>query len=126
MTTEERAELAVNYKASGSNCCQAVLKAYADQLSPDLNLSALGAGFGVGMGCMEATCGALVGAGIVAGLKSEGKGTIRFSREILAKFQEKSGATVCKVLKGLESGKILCPCDECVRNAVFACDEVLD
>lgn len=125
MTTEERAELGATYKAS-CNCCQAVLKAYSDILSYDENaLSVLGAGFGTGMGCMEATCGALVGAGLVAGMRTEGKASVRFSKEILGRFKEKCGATICKDLKGIETGKVLCACNDCIRNAIRACDEVL-
>ena len=40
-------------------------------------------------------------------------------------FQEKCGATICKDLKGVETGAPLCPCPECVRNAVLALGEVL-
>lgn len=35
------------------------------------------------------------------------------------------GATICKDLKGIENGAPLCPCPECVRNAVLALGEVL-
>ena len=77
------------------------------------------------MGCMEATCGALVGAGIIAGLRTNGSGTMRASKQILAKFKEKSGATICKDLKGVGTGRVLCECDDCVRNAVYALEEVL-
>lgn len=126
MTSEERAELAVKYKSSGYNCCQAVLKAYEDDTGLDSGLlEAVGAGFGIGMGCMEGTCGALVASGIVAGIKTGAKGSIKASREILNGFRERSGATICKDLKGIESGKLLCSCDDCVRNAVYACDQVL-
>ena len=62
---------------------------------------------------------------LTAGVLTEGKGTPRFSREILQKFSEKSGATICKELKGAETGKVLCECPECVRNAVLALGETL-
>ena len=65
------------------------------------------------------------GAVMTAGVLTEGKGTPRFSREILQKFSEKSGATICKELKGAETGKVLCECPECVRNAVLALGETL-
>ena len=35
------------------------------------------------------------------------------------------GITICKDLKGIENGAPLCPCPECVRNAVLALGEVL-
>ena len=33
-----------------------------------------GAGYAAGMGCMESTCGAVIGAVMVAGFLTEGKG----------------------------------------------------
>ena len=77
------------------------------------------------MGCMESTCGALIGAVMVAGIVTDGKGTPRISKELLQNFQEKCGATLCKDLKGMETGAPLCSCPECVRNAVLALGEVL-
>lgn len=56
-------ELAVQLKHTGCNCCQAVLCAFAEESGlSELQLRQIGAGFGAGMGCMEATCGALIGA----------------------------------------------------------------
>ncbi|MCR5495782.1 MAG: C-GCAxxG-C-C family protein [Treponema sp.] len=127
MTLQERAETAANYKKTGvCNCCQAVTKVFADTLDISENqLMQISAGFAAGMGCMEGTCGALVGACMVAGLKSQGMGSPKLSREILEKFREKSGATICKELKGAGTGKVLCQCDDCVRNAVNSLGEVM-
>lgn len=123
MTREEQA---VQYKHSGYNCCQAVVKAIADKTNVDEEtLSVMSSGFAVGMGCMEATCGSLVGAIMVAGLMKDGQGTPAAAREILNKFQEYSGATICKDLKGRDTGVVLCECDNCVRNAVRALDDVM-
>ena len=93
--------------------------------TPNDTLMKLGAGYGAGMGCMQATCGALIGAVMAAGSVTDGKGTPRTARSILTSFQEKSGATICKDLKGVETGKVLCPCAQCVRNAVLAAGEML-
>ena len=60
MTIEERAEQGAQLKKSGAcNCCQAVAAVLADQagLSQEA-LMQIASGFGVGMGNMEATCGA--------------------------------------------------------------------
>ena len=62
---------------------------------------------------------------MVAGIVTDGKGTPRISKELLQNFQEKCGATICKDLKGIENGAPLCPCPECVCNAVLALGEVL-
>ena len=128
MTTQERAEAAAELKRTGkANCCQSVMLAFQDRLGLDEEmLRKIGAGFAGGMGCMEATCGALVGASVAAGfLKNGDRMTVTQTREILKKFKEKSGATVCEDLKGAKTGKVLCACDDCVRNAVYALDEVI-
>ena len=107
------------------NCCQAVVMAFADTVPLDESmLTNLGAGFGAGMGTMEGTCGALVGAIMVAGLRSGGNGTMALSRKILPRFKELCvGATICRDLKGIDTGKVICSCDDCVRNAVRAAEE---
>lgn len=125
MTIQERAARAVELKA-GCNCAQAVALAFADVLPLDeATLMKLAAGYGAGMGCMEATCGALVGAVMAAGLLTDGQGTGRAARATLAGFQDRCGATICKDLKGIATGTVLCPCTECVRNAVLAAGEAL-
>ena len=90
-----------------------------------MTLKKLGAGYAAGMGCMESTCGALIGAVMAAGILTDGKGTPAVSRQLVAGFQEKCGATICKDLKGIETGRVLCSCSECVRNAVLTLGEVL-
>lgn len=74
MTIEERAELAAELKKSGKyNCTQSVVKVFENELpvEPDTLLQ-LTAGFAAGMGCMESTCGALIGAVLVAGALTGG------------------------------------------------------
>jgi hypothetical protein len=75
MNIEERAAQAAAWKATGQcNCAQAVLKAFEDKLPVDADtLMKLGAGYAAGMGCMESTCGALIGAVMVAGIVTDGK-----------------------------------------------------
>ncbi len=136
---EKIAETAAEYKRNGvCNCCQAVLKAYsASSFSGDNSfgkklgnmseqtLLDMAAGFAAGMGCMESTCGAVIGACMAAGIMTDGKGTVKLARDIMDRFAQKSGATICKDLKGIETGKVLCPCDKCVYNAVMALEESL-
>ena len=126
MATSERAEKAVALKRSGYNCCQAVAMALAGDtgLTPE-QLAQLGAGFGGGMGTMENTCGALVGAAMAAGMKTQGSGSMRYTRMISGAFKRDCGALLCKELKGRDTGKVLCPCDDCVRNAVLAYEEIM-
>jgi C_GCAxxG_C_C family probable redox protein len=127
MTTQERQEYAAQLKRE-MNCCQAVVRAFADTLDmPEDKLMQLAAGFGSGMGTMEGTCGALVGAIMVAGLRTGGNGTMALSRKMLPRFKELcGGATICRDLKGVETGKVLCSCENCVRNAVLAAEEAIE
>jgi C_GCAxxG_C_C family probable redox protein len=127
MTLNERAEKAVELKTSGKyNCAQSVAIALADQTSlSEEQLQQVSAGFCAGMGNMEATCGALIGAGMIAGLHTEGKGTLGITRQIQEEFGRRCGALKCKDLKAMTDGKPLCPCEECVRNAVMIYGEVM-
>ena len=74
----------------------------------------------------KGTCGALVGAIMVSSLLSpegEARGN---SRAIMSQFKELcGGATICRDLKGIGTGKVLCSCEDCVRNAVRAAGEAL-
>ena len=126
MTTEDRMERASSLKRN-MNCCQAVVRAFADTLSLDeATLMSLGSGFGSGMGTMEGTCGALVGAIMVSSLLSAEGEARNNSRAIMSRFKELcGGATICRDLKGIETGKMLCSCEDCVRNAVLAASEAL-
>jgi len=125
MTIEERANYGFELKQNGvCNCAMAVLKSFSDKLNIDESTQKnLSAGFAAGMGGMEGTCGAIVGAVIVAGFLSGGTGTPRISRQIVQKFKEKSGATICKDLKAMTDGKPLCPCPQCVYNGIMALGE---
>lgn len=127
MELRERAEKAVKLKTSGGyNCSQAVTAVLADQTSiSEEQLKQIAAGFCAGMGNLEATCGALIGAGMMAGLKTEGKGTLAVTRKMQETFRDRCGAIKCKDLKTVTDGKALCPCEECVRNAVLIYGEVM-
>ena len=127
MTLEERAERAVELKNSGMyNCAQAVTAALVDQTGlTEEQLKQVSAGFCAGMGNLEATCGALIGAGMIAGLKTEGKGTLGVTKQIQEEFGKRCGALKCKDLKTVTDGKPLCPCEDCVRNAVMIYGEIM-
>lgn len=118
----KKSEQAVALKRT-NNCCQAVLLAYADELRlSEAELKQWGAPFGLGMGCMEATCGALCGAQMVLGAKG---GTVREAKTLLQGFRAKAGATKCGDLKGIGTGKMRCSCDNCVKYAVECLEEQL-
>lgn len=127
MTIEERAERAVMLKTrDGCNCAQAVGVSLADQTEwSEEQMKQITAGFCAGMGTMEATCGALIGVGMVAGLATRGQATLRLTRQILTDFKERCGAVTCRDLKQMTNGRPLCPCEDCVRNAVLAYGDVM-
>lgn len=124
--TTERAELAAELKKK-HNCAQAVMMAFKDEIGmSEEDLLSLGSGFGSGMGGMEATCGALCGAAMTIGwLNKSGQPTKMLTREMLTEFKEQAGATICKELKGVGTGKVLCSCDDCVRIATMAVEKRL-
>ena len=125
-TLETRVEYAAKRKAE-MNCCQAALVAFADRLGKgEDELLRLGSGFGSGMATMEGTCGALVGAIMVSSLLAANGEAMNNSRAIMSRFKELcGGATICRDLKGADTGKVLCSCENCVRNAVLAAEEAV-
>ena len=83
--------------------------------------------FPAGMGNMEGTCGALVGAGVVLGLATKDKAkSIKTMRQIMTQFQQRNGATQCRLLKGVGTGKVLRECPLCVADAAEFLEEQLD
>ncbi len=68
-----RKEKAIELHDKGFNCAQAVACAFAEETGiPEETLFAACEGFGLGMG-MAATCGAVSGAVMLAGLKTVAK-----------------------------------------------------
>lgn len=125
---ESRKEQAAEKKRCGShNCTQAILCTYHDYTGLDEEIiKHVGNSFAAGMGNMEGTCGAIVGAGIVYGLAARDKAkSVRGMREIMEKFQERNGATQCKQLKGVGTGKVLRECPMCVTDASEFLEELL-
>ena len=124
-----RKEIAAEKKRCNShNCAQAVLHTYADVagITEDDALNIAGA-FGGGMGNMEGTCGALVGAGLVLGLVNKDKvKSKKQMRQIMTRFQERNGATQCKLLKGLGTKVVLRACPDCVADAAEFLEEELN
>ena len=123
----DRKEYAVQLKHIGYNCCQAVLCAFADEVGITVEeLKRIGAAFGVGMGCLEATCGALIGTQMLMGMKKyKSKPLLRDAASVLRQFEGMCKATLCKDLKGRDSGVVLCECDDCVRSAVTIAENLM-
>lgn len=90
---ETRKEIAAEKKRCGShNCTQSVVCTYHDYTGIDEDtLKNVGNAFAAGMGNMEGTCGALVGAGVVLGLATKDKAkSVKAMRQIMTQFQQRS------------------------------------
>jgi C_GCAxxG_C_C family probable redox protein len=131
----DKKELAIALHDKKYNCCQSVACAFCEELGvPEEVLFKAGEGFGLGMGCMDGTCGALSGAVMAAGFKnSDGNtedpgtkaSTYALSKQMFEIFREKCGSTICRELKGADTGTPLCSCPDCIRTGVEVAQEVL-
>ena len=133
---ESRVEAATERHRRGYNCAQAVACTYADLFGVD-ERDAFRAteGFGLGMGGMQGTCGALSGACYLVGLAtSDGdlvspgtkKASYALSRQIVGRFEEQNGSVVCRELKGVGTDHgPLRPCPGCVKDACLLVEDVL-
>ena len=131
----DRIKLADELHHKGYSCSQSVAVACADLVDvPKEVLFKATEGFGFGMGTMDGVCGALTGALLIAGLtnstgnlatpKSKAS-TMKLSKAMLTSFREKSGAIICRELKGVDSGKMICSCPDCIRHGVEVVEENL-
>jgi len=119
----------------GYNCAQSVACTYCDLVGVDEELMfRMTEALGAGMGGMEGTCGALSGACVLAGMKaSTGNlekpnskaASYKLSKEIVKQFADRNGAIACKELKGVETGKVLRACNDCIRDAAAIAEKVL-
>lgn len=120
---------AAEKKRCGShNCTQSVLCTYCDLTGLDEEtIKHAGNCFAAGMGNGEGTCGSIVGAGIVYGLAVRDRAkAVKGMRQIMEKFQERNGATRCKLLKGVGTGVVLRECPMCVSDASEFLEELLE
>lgn len=132
---ESRVNETIMRHDKGFNCAQSVACTYCDLvgMSEEDAFRAM-EGFGLGMGCMEGTCGAVSGAVMLAGLKGssvnlekpDSKGrTYKKAAEIIRRFKETAGATACRDLKGVDTGKVLLSCPDCIKTAAALAEEIL-
>ena len=132
----DKKELANALHEKKYNCAQAVACAFAEEVGVDMEtLFKACEGLGLGMGCMEGTCGAISGAVMLAGfLNSDGNldepgtkaNTYQLSKKIVQAFKEKNGATKCGDLKGIDTGTVLRSCPGCIEDAVEFVEEILN
>lgn len=120
---ETRKNIAAEKKRCGNyNCAQAIIHTYADIAGIDEQRAMnMANAFGSGMGNMEGTCGAIVGAGLVLGLVNKDKAkSMKQMRKIMSEFQKRNGATQCKLLKGVGTGVVLRECHDCVSIEILS------
>lgn len=135
ISVQAKKELAIRLHNKKYNCCQSVACAFCEEIGVDEQiLFKAGEGFGLGMGCMEGTCGAVSGAVMLAGFKNsdgdlESPGTkaatYRLSAQLMEAFEQRCGSTVCKELKGVDTGTPLCSCQDCICTGVELVQEML-
>lgn len=125
---ESRINDAVERKRSGKfNCAQAVACAYCDVAGvEEETMRNLTNAFGVGMGSMDGTCGALVGAGVVLGMVRGDRGAaMRDMKALVTRFKSQNGSVTCRDLKGVGGGEPLRACNDCVADAATFLEEHL-
>jgi len=131
-----RVEQAVDNHNKGYNCAQAVACAFCDIAEVDeKTLFKMTEGMGLGMGCMEGTCGAVNGAVTILGAKNSTANltapdskadTYKLSKELIQAFLNKNKSIVCKELKGIETKKVLRSCQGCIEDAAALLEGVLE
>lgn len=130
-----RVEETIKRHDKGYNCAQAVACTYCDMVGVDEStMFKMTEALGLGMGGMEGTCGAVTGACVLAGMKRSSGNleqpdskaeSYKLSREIVKRFEEQNKSVVCKTLKGVDTGKMLRPCAECIKDAAAIAEQVL-
>lgn len=128
----ELVEKATELHHTGYNCAQAVACALSSEVGADENLCfRMMEGFGLGMGQMHETCGAVSGAVATLGFSNSlgtespttKASTYSLVKQIGEQFLNKNGSTFCQELKGLTGKGVLRSCPGCIEDAVrIACD----
>ncbi len=126
---ESRVQAAVARKAS-MNCAQAITVTYADLagLTEEQAMN-LAKGFGSGVGgTMQGTCGAITGAAMIVGLANPDMSKAEVTQRvgtILKEFEAKNGSSICKTIKGVDTGNVLRSCPGCVEDAAILLEQIL-
>ena len=131
----DRVKKADELHNKGYNCAQAVACAYCDLFGADeKEVFRMMEAYGLGMGDMKCTCGAVSGMVTLAGLKNSDsnleapktKGsTYKIAKELTAAFRDKVGSVICEDIKGVETGEPLRSCKGCIEDAARIVEEKL-
>ncbi len=131
----DRVAKAAELHKKGYNCAQAVACAYCDMVDADeKEVFRMMEAFGLGMGDMKCTCGAVSGMVALVGMKNSDadleapktKGaTYKQVKELTKKFRDMNGSVICADLKGIETGEMLRSCPGCIEDACKIVEEYL-
>ena len=132
---EERIQRALENHKKGYNCSQSVACAFCDLVGVDEDMMfRMMEAYGLGMGNMEGTCGALSGALAVLGMKNSTgcqqigskKDTYAKAKVMMEKFAEMNTSVLCKDLKGMSGKPKVRTCDGCIEDAARLVVEYLE
>ena len=118
-----KAEHAAELHQRGCNCAQAVACTFCKEfgISED-DMFRIAEGFGLGMAMIIGLDNSQ--GGTEEGSRTKGD-TYKKIRSKVEKFKEKNGSCICRELKGVETGKVLCSCPQCIADAVALTEEYL-
>lgn len=132
---KSRIHITAEKHLKGYNCAQAILCTYCDLFGMDEETAfRISEGFGLGMGAMQSTCGALTGVLMLAGLKNSNglvapgstkTSTYNIAKNLAEEFREMNTTTICKELKGIEDGIVKRPCSGCIEDAAKLVEKYL-
>ncbi len=132
---ESRIEQVIERHKKGYSCSQAVGCTYCDLVGMDeATMFKVTEGFGIGMGNFSGTCGAVSAVGILAGLlnsngdleaRNSKASTFKLMKGVMEEFQAMNGSVICHELKGMETGKMLRSCRDCVIDAATLAEKHL-
>jgi C_GCAxxG_C_C family probable redox protein len=122
-----RTEKALQNQKKGYNCAQAIVCTFSEMFGIDEKTAfRISECFGSGMGIMD-TCGAVSAMAAVIGMK-ESDGNLEspatkkicysMMKTMVAEFKEKNGSTICREIKGIDTGTPLRSCTGCIEDAV--------
>ena len=132
---ESRIDQALERHHMGYNCAQSVACTYCDLFGFDEETAfKMTEGFGLGMGDMKQTCGAVSGAVACMGLLNSAadteapnttkRATMGMAATLTDRFRREHGSCICEVLKG-RTGCPVVPCDTCIADCVGYVEEEL-
>ncbi len=124
-----------NFMEKRYNCCQSVVCTYAGRYGAgEKDVFRMTEGFGLGMGGLMDTCGAVTGMFLVIGLYNSAgdmedplrtkMDTYEKIRKAAALFREKKGSVYCRDLLTQKGPQPLPCCAECVETALEVLGEM--